>query len=246
MQGLPPITAETALFLDFDGTLAEIAPRPDAVELDPGLTGLLARLHRGLGGALAIVSGRRLDDLDHFLQPLRLPVASEHGACRRLATGALSPSTRPDLTALRAAVHALAARHAGLLAEDKTAAIALHYRLAPELETLCRQTLEALVAEHAGVELLQGKCVLELKPAGVSKGHAIADFMREAPFAGRRPLFAGDDRTDEAGFAIVQQLGGAGLKVGPGPSLAQHRCAGPSALHAWLEDGAQRLERGLA
>lgn len=246
MHGLPPITDSTALFLDFDGTLAEIAPRPDAVQLAPGLIGMLAQLHRALAGALAIVSGRRLDDLDRLLQPLHLPAAGEHGACRRLGDGRLCGVEPPDLTAVRAAVHALAARHAGLLVEDKTAAISLHYRLAPELETLCQQTLTALVADHPALDLMHGKCVLEIKPAGTSKGHAIEAFMREPPFLGRLPLFAGDDVTDEAGFAAVQRLGGAGLKVGAGPSLARHRCATPQALQAWLDAGIQRLAAGLA
>ena len=234
MQRLPSVTRDTALFLDFDGTLAELAPRPELVHVAQGLIPCLAALYEMLGGALAIISGRRLDDLDRFLHPLILPAAGEHGAEQRLPDGQLLRLARPDLSAVLARAEALAQTHAGLQVEPKSASVALHYRHAPELETLCRQELTTAMAPTAGLELLQGKCVLEVKAAHVNKGLALQSFMRDPPYARRVPLFAGDDVTDEAGFAMAQALGGVGLKVGDGPSVASHRCDSPQALRSWL------------
>lgn len=224
----------TALFLDFDGTLADLAPQPDAVRIAGDLVPLLRQLSSHLGDALAVVSGRGLHDLDAFLSPLRLPTAAEHGAQRRLADGRVVGVAPPDLAPIIRSASALAERHAGLRLEIKTAAVALHYRHAPELEALCLHVMSEAATRTRGVELLHGKFVFEIKPAGVSKGTAIAAFMREAPFAGRVPVFAGDDVTDEAGFSVVQSLGGFAIKVGEGPTLADHRCASPTALRQWL------------
>ena len=244
MQPLPPQTpslpavtpGSTALFLDFDGTLADLAAQPEAVRVADDLVPLLRLLFGHVGGALAIVSGRRLSDLDDFLRPLKLPSAAEHGAQRRLADGQVVSIAPPDLQyAIKAAV-ALAIQHPRLRVEIKNAAVALHYRQAPELEMRCLQVMTDAVAASSDVELLSGKYVFEFKPARVSKGTAIAAFMREAPFAGRVPLFAGDDVTDEAGFAAVQSLGGAGIKVGDGETLAHYRCPSPAALRQWLHE----------
>ncbi|MFS2036878.1 trehalose-phosphatase [Polaromonas sp. CT11-55] len=231
---LPAIGARTALFLDFDGTLADLAPEPDAVQLVSGVIPALLRLSGQLGGALAIVSGRRLADLDGFLAPLQLPLASEHGAQRRDAQGRVLSLAEPDLGELARSVAEFAAQHDGLRVEIKQAAVALHYRHAPELESMCLRLMREAADRAPGVELLHGKYVFEVKPANVSKGSAIKAFMGEAPFTGRLPLFAGDDTTDEAGFAAVQSLGGEGIKVGEGASVAHHRCASPDALREWL------------
>ena len=224
----------TALFLDFDGTLADLAPQPDAVQIAGDLVPMLRELSQHLGGALAIVSGRPLHDLDDFLSPLQLPAAAEHGAQRRQVGGRLLGIAPPDLEATIRAARALTDRHPGLRLEIKTATVALHYRHAPELEALCLQVLSEVVGNTRGVELLRGKFVFEVKPAGVSKGTAIAAFMHEAPFAGRVAVFAGDDVTDEAGFSVVQSMGGFGVKVGEGATLANHRCLSPTALRQWL------------
>lgn len=232
---MPRIDARrSALFLDFDGTLAELAPQPEAVHVPDELIALLSQLHAALDGALAVVSGRRLSDLDTFLAPLHLPVAAEHGAELRLASGERHTGPRPPLGHVLRVAQALADQHAGLRMERKSAAVALHYRQAPELEALCVAAMAEAVLRSPGLELLHGKCVVEAKPAGVDKGRAIAAFMAEPPFACRLPMFAGDDTTDEAGFAWVQAAGGDGVKVGPGPSLAHHRCTDPLALRAWL------------
>src|SRR6187402_1745096 len=167
---LPAINAQTALFLDFDGTLADLAPEPDAVLIAPGVIPALLRLSAQLDGALAIVSGRRLADLDAFLAPLQLPLATEHGAQRRDTQGRVASLAEPDLRALAERATELAAQHDGLRVEIKQAAVALHYRHAPELEALCLQVMQEAAGRTPGVELLSGKYVFEVKPANVSKG----------------------------------------------------------------------------
>lgn len=236
-ETLPRITPDTALFLDFDGTLVAIAAQPELVEVPLGLPGTLAVLFRQLNGALALVSGRQLLDLDGFLAPLQLPAAGEHGAQRRAADGSLVSAPPADLQQVLEAAEGLLEHHPGLRLERKTMALSLHYRHAPELESLCLQVLGEAVERSAGIDLMQGKFVIDLKPAGVSKGTAIASFMREAPFAGRMPLFAGDDVTDEAGFEQVQRMGGQAIKVGLGPTVARYRCDSVAELAEWLQSG---------
>ena len=223
-----------AIFLDFDGTLVDLAPTPDGVCLEKGVAEALALLAARHQGALAIISGRPVAQIDAMLAPLVLPVAGVHGVERRGADGQLHVAATPDVSPVLAQAQALAALHPGLLVERKRGAVALHYRLAPELEQLCVQQMTAAVQACPGVLLLHGKMVLEAKPAATNKGGAIAAFMTEAPFAGRRPVFAGDDTTDEAGFAFVEQAGGQGVKVGSGASAASLRLASPAALRAVL------------
>ncbi|MFT3811881.1 MAG: trehalose-phosphatase [Acidovorax sp.] len=239
------LTARHALFLDFDGTLAEIAAQPQAVRVHADTVRSLRALHAALGGALAIVTGRTMADIDHFFAPLRLPLACEHGAHTRLGDGSVGTAPALDLAPVLEALRPLVARHPGLLVEAKSSGIALHYRQAPHLEPLCVQTLTRVLDDVPGAELLHGKCVLELKPAGPSKGRAIADFMRRPPFAGRVPLFIGDDVTDEAGFAAAQALGGLGVKVGEGATQAQARIDTPAGVRAWLKEAVQALGQGV-
>lgn len=227
--------SDAALFLDFDGTLVAIAETPEAVRVPEGLVPLLIELHDLLDGAVAVVSGRPIDVLDRFLAPLRLPTAGEHGAQRRDAEGGLHEQPPADLKQVLDAANALAARHTGLLVERKHAAVALHYRLAPQLEDLCLDVMGEAVGNDPALELLHGKCVVEIKPAGVNKGIAIDAFLKEAPFANRRPYFAGDDTTDESGFAVAQAHGGLGFKVGAGSTRAQVRLDSPRDVMAWLQ-----------
>lgn len=234
MQTPPRLRSDAALFLDFDGTLVGIAETPEAIEVPQGLVALLTDLHDWLGGALAVVSGRQIDVLDRFLAPLRVPAAGEHGVQRRDATGEMREQTPPDLQAVLDVANHLAGNYPDLLVERKHAAVALHYRRAPQLESLCRNALLGIISKEPRLELLHGKAVFEVKPAGVNKGIAIDEFMNEPPFAGRVPVFAGDDTTDESGFAIVQPRGGVAIKVGSGPSLAQHRLESPLAVFEWL------------
>ena len=224
----------TAVFLDFDGTLVDLAPTPDGVRVAPGVIEALALLAERHGGALALISGRPVAQIDAMLAPLVLPVAGVHGVERRGADGQLHVAATPDVAPVLARARALAAMYPGLLVERKRGAVALHYRLAPELEPLCLQEMTVAVQACPGVLLLHGKMVLEAKPAATDKGGAIAAFLQESPFAGRRPVFAGDDTTDEAGFAFVQQAGGQGVKVGSGLSAATLRLVSPGALRAAL------------
>ena len=224
-----------ALFLDFDGTVVDIAPQPEAVQVPLPLIGTLNLLHGYLGGAVALISGRPIEQIDQFLHPLRLPVAGVHGAERRGADGAVTLLSTYSMDEVAAAANALAAQHPDLLVENKRGSLALHYRQAPELEALCLQTMQQAVERSPGLTLLRGKMVVEAKPGGASKGRAIESFMREPPFAGRVPVFIGDDITDEVGFSTVQRLGGLGIKVGEGATVAWRRLPDPAALRTELE-----------
>ena len=234
MQKPPRLTPSSALFLDFDGTLVAIAETPEAIEVPSALVPLLGDLRDLLGGALAVVSGRQIDAIDRFLAPLRLPAAGEHGVQRRDAEGRMQEQRAPDLTHVLDAANELARVYEGLLVERKHAAIALHYRLAPQLEAVCRDAMARVIDGQPQLELMHGKFVFEVKPAGINKGIAIDAFMHETPFKGRTPVFAGDDTTDESGFAIVQPRGGVAIKVGSGPSQALHRLDSPREVFEWL------------
>lgn len=238
----PPLPARgSALFFDFDGTLAELAPQPDAVRVEPAVGACLAQLAHALNGAVAIVSGRPVAEIDHHLQPLRLPVAGVHGAERRGPDGFLRRIATPELAPARQLVRALVDRHPALRLEVKPGALALHYRQAPELEDACVAAMTEAQARVEGMALMCGKMVVELKPRRASKGHAVRAFLDERPFRARRPWFFGDDVTDEAAFEAVLALGGVAVKVGQGETLATHRLAGPAALHAWMHDAAAAL-----
>ena len=239
---MPGLTREDALFLDFDGTLADLAERPDAVVIEPGLVAAIVRLRDHLGGALAIVSGRSIAQIDAFLTPLELPAAGVHGAERRRFDGITlhhEHTISPDIIE---SLQAFAALHAGVLVETKPGAVALHYRMAPQLEALCVGAMQRAATFAPGCAVLLGKKVAELKPATADKGGAIAAFLDEAPFRGRRPVFAGDDMTDEGGFAVVQARGGIAIKVGTGPSIATHSLASPKALRHWIHRRATELD----
>ncbi|MBC7803822.1 MAG: trehalose-phosphatase [Candidatus Parcubacteria bacterium] len=224
-----------ALFLDFDGTMVDIAPQPNAVEVPRPLIAVLRELKVYLQGAVAVISGRPIAQLDAFLQPLELAIAGVHGAERRDASGQLHLLNTHPLDQVEAAARALTLAHSELLVENKRGSIALHYRQRPDLEALCVSTMQDAVSVSPGLTLLRGKMVVEAKPGGASKGRAIEDFLREPPFAGRTPVFIGDDITDEVGFSTVQRLGGIGVKVGDGPSVAWRRIADPTALRRDLE-----------
>lgn len=224
-----------ALFLDFDGTMVDIAPQPHAVHVPGPLIEVLRQLHGWLGGAVAVISGRPIEQLDAFLAPLQLAVAGVHGAERRRADGDVSLIDTHPLDRVEEAARALVAQDPRLLLETKRGSLALHYRLAPELEETCLRVMQKAVDASPGVTLLRGKMVAEAKPGGASKGRAIEEYLREAPFAGRTPVFIGDDVTDEAGFTTVQRLGGTGVKVGEGATAAWRRIASPATLRSELE-----------
>jgi len=228
--------SRVAFFFDLDGTLAEIATEPDAARVEAHVRAALARLRDAAGGALAIVSGRDVARIDALLNPLRLPVAGVHGLERRGADGRLHRVRVDEALAARtgAAVGALAARNPGLLREIKPGSVALHYRKRPELAGACLELAERLAARDPRIQLVTGRMVVELKFARRSKADAIAAFMAEPPFAGRTPLFAGDDVTDEDGFAEVVRRGGIAIKIGDGATAAGWRFAAIGDFHRWL------------
>ena len=236
-----PSLSTLALFLDIDGTLLEIAETPRSVTVDPKLKELLGALSAGAGGALALVSGRRIAEMDALFRPLTLSAAGLHGFERRSASGAHQHRRTPATAALEGARRAmleLANQHTGLLVEDKRFALALHYRLAPDLQDLVASAMTQ-IAERARpeFELQMGKMVAELRPAGANKGAAVEQFMREAPFSGRRPVYLGDDLTDESAFEWVNQAGGLSIAVNvPGATAALERLPSVAAVRAWLAE----------
>jgi trehalose 6-phosphate phosphatase len=241
---MPPFASGWAFFLDVDGTLLDHAPHPRDVSVGQDLRRLLEALRAASDGAVAMISGRSVEDLDALFAPLRLPAAGQHGMERRSAIGERhrhAPSLR-HLVRAAAALVRLTAAHDGLVFENKGMTLALHYRRAPDLRALVEGEMRR-IAESIGqeFELQAGKFVLELKPSGRDKGSAIAEFMAEAPFAGRLPVFLGDDLTDEYGFEIVNGLEGHSIKVGPGTTRARWRLADAAAVRSWLGEYARRF-----
>ena len=242
VHAVPLPDSPWCLFLDVDGTLLELAATPFAVVVHPPLPELLARLHRAAGGALALVSGRTIADLDRLFGALALPAAGLHGSERRNAAGRLEVAevVHTQLAVVRAGLGALAARHPGVLLEDKGVALALHFQGARELEHQLRAEV-ALIAAPLVPEytLLDGHAVIEVKPAVHTKDSAVSAFMREPPFMGRMPIFIGDDQTDYGGFAAVRRFDGLAIAVGPRVK-SQWWLPGPKAVHHWLEQLAER------
>jgi trehalose 6-phosphate phosphatase len=237
LERLPEFDRRWAVFLDFDGTLAEFAEAPHLVEVDAALPGTLMRLHDALGGALAVISGRPVREIDAFLAPLSLPTAGLHGLEWRHAQRETHDvhTANGDIVQVREALEAFAASIPGLQIEDKRRTVALHYRRAPDAEAACREAVTEALAGHEALCVLAGKMVFEIKPRGIDKGTAITRFMSEAPFGGRIPLFAGDDVTDEDGFAAVNARSGISIRVGDSRStLARFRTDGVPALLSWL------------
>lgn len=238
-MNLPEPQPDWALFLDFDGSVIELADRPEEVRVDLHLPNLLVALSDVLGGAMAVVSGRPLAQLDRLLSLCHLPAAGIHGLERRRADGTVQRTSVPEasLSRIRRELEVFARAHRGLVVEDKGVALALHYRRAPDAEQPCRRIVERLAHDLGpSFKVLEGKHVFEIKPAGADKGRAIAAFLREPPFVGRVPVFCGDDITDEDGFALVNRRGGLSIRVGDGAqTLARWRVASVGELVAWLE-----------
>ena len=244
---VPPLDPLWALFLDVDGTLLEIAPRPELVRVPDGLPSLIMRLSAAREGALALISGRPLAQLDRLFQPWQGAAAGLHGLERRRADGILDCVVDNEgaaaLERLRPKLAALVADGTGLTLEDKGGTLALHYRAAPQREPEIRAVVEALPREIASVlRLISGKMVVEFQPRSADKGRAIAAFLAEPPFLGRRPVFVGDDTTDEDGFAEIRQRGGIAVRVGPvdGATAANYRLPTVEAVVAWLASSGSR------
>jgi len=241
-QQPPPLTSDDALFIDFDGTLIELGPTPDAVTVPAELGPLLLALSGRLGGAVAVVSGRPLADLASRLALFAGAIAGQHGGEIRRPSGRISRvSAEGASTECRDMLAHFAAHHLGVMFEDKGSAIALHYRGAPGLADACRAIArEAETASNGRLRAIDGNRVIELVPRHTGKDTAIATLAAEPPFHARVPVFVGDDATDEDGFAIVDRLGGISIKVGPGATAARYRLANVAAVWDWLVGSGDR------
>lgn len=237
---LPEPAPNWALFLDIDGTLLDIAPTPDAVTVPPDLAPCLQAAANALGGAVALVSGRPVPWIDRVFDPLRLPTAGQHGAELRLTIGApvREVAAPDDLNPIRRRIESTIKDWPGVVLEPKSFGIGVHFRQSPERASDVRRLLEEIASDAGGrYELLSGKMIIELKPAGPTKGRVVAAFMATPPFAGRVPVFIGDDRTDEDGFKEVLARGGHAVQVGPGVSaVASCFATSPTALRCWLKN----------
>ena len=234
----PPLRKEDALFLDFDGTLVEFADDPAAVRADAALRGAVESAAIRLAGALALISGRPIEQIDRCFAPTHLQVAGLHGLERRAADGTrFTTEPAPTLRAAAAHLRAVVQRQPGMFLEDKGATLAIHFRAAREQRAVARDMAEAVLARlGAGFRLLPGADVIELVPAAADKGAAVRAFMRESPFSGRRPLFVGDDVTDLQGFEAARELGGCGIAVGERVN-ADYALADVAAVGRWLSGG---------
>lgn len=234
----PPfkLPRRSALFLDLDGTLAPIMPRPDDVGPDPRRARVIAQLRERFEDRVAVVSGRSLPDLDHILDGGAPAIAAIHGLVRRTAGGAVMElQPHNGLEDARRILGELADCERGLLFEDKGLSVALHYRNAPTCAEAVVEAAERL-ARSTGLVLQLGDMVAELRTPGADKGSAVAAFLNEAPFLGATPIFVGDDLTDEDGFGAARRLGGFGVLAGkPRPTLAHFSLDGPGEVLDWLE-----------
>jgi trehalose 6-phosphate phosphatase len=234
---LVPDLRQCAILLDIDGTILDLAPSPQQVWVPTGLRQTLTRLDYATGGALALVSGRSLSDIDLIFSPLELAAIGGHGAeMRATAGGQPLLRAKPLPTALKRKLAAISELGPGILAEDKGYSLALHYRLAPEKGDAVRAAVDRICAElpPGAIEILPGKLVVEIKPAGVNKANAVCDLMNCAPFADRKPIFIGDDLTDEPVFGVIAQFGGLGFSVGRVLPDVNGHFEKPESVRAWL------------
>jgi trehalose 6-phosphate phosphatase len=241
---MPDVNEDYALFLDFDGTLVDIVERPDAVAVDAALPDVLTRLQRRLGGALAIISGRPVDFLDGRLVPHVFDMAGLHGLEHRIA-GRLSmcdPDEHPALRGMVERLSKIVAEKEGVLIEDKGCSVAIHWRLAPHEKDFALATAQAAVeALGPDYRVQHGKAVAEILPSAAGKGKVIERFLHESPYKGRRPVFVGDDLTDENGFKTVNAHGGLSVRIGAGETIAKVRLGTPAdlrhCLSTWAFEG---------
>jgi trehalose 6-phosphate phosphatase len=240
----PPLDRRDALFIDVDGTLLDIAPRPELVEVTPSLPDLLQRLGGEREGALALISGRSIAELDRLFRPWHGAAAGLHGIERRRPDGSYANgggdadrTAAAALDLLRPEITAVVRHWPGVFVEDKGRTLALHYRAVPEAETAIRDATARLLLERGeGLRLISGKMVVEFQPRHHDKGRVIAAFMAEPPFRGRRPVYLGDDTTDEDGFAEVNRRGGVSIRIGcqSGSTAAVFGLSSVRAAREWL------------
>ena len=240
---------QCALLLDIDGTLLDLAPTPREVWVPPGLAKTLNRLLTRTAGALALVSGRSLNDIDLIFAPEQFPAVGGHGAEMRISTESEAVATHapPMDKELKRRLAAIAKLSPGILLEDKGYSLALHYRLAPHAEKAIYEAVSLIRADlpNAPIEVLPGKSVCEIKHSGFNKASGVLELMTHDPFKGRRPIFIGDDVTDESVFAIMPDLGGQAFSVGRRAQGVAGHFDQPSDVREWLarliddETGAQ-------
>ncbi|MEE4350138.1 MAG: trehalose-phosphatase [Pacificimonas sp.] len=232
----PPLDLqETALFLDFDGTLVEIAAKPDAIRVTDGLATRLENLSAAVGGRLALISGRFLSDIERHLGPVQVARAGSHGADLRDAKGEpVGSAPEPMPASLLETIKAFAAHEEGVLVEDKPHGTGLHYRARPEMKAQVEAFADTLAAQH-DLGIKRGKMVVELMARRANKAEAVRTFMTREPFTGHTPVFVGDDVTDEDGFRAAKALGGFGILVGaPRETEAAYRLPTVDEVHGWL------------
>ena len=230
-----------SIFLDFDGTLVEISSTPNAVVIEDRLRTLLSRLHERLDGRVAILTGRAAANVAEMIAPASITIGGSHGL-EMLRQGSSDQPERPHmLDAVLADIQALETEFPGVLVEDKPFGIAVHFRQAPHAEAACLRVIEAAAA-RTGMLIQPGKMVFELKPGGGDKGTALRKLMSEPAFAGTRPLFLGDDLTDEPAFAAARELGGAGILVGDfRETAANYRLGSVGEALDWLDHATEQL-----
>jgi trehalose 6-phosphate phosphatase len=235
---LAPRLGELAVLLDIDGTLLDLAPTPREVWVPPGLSKTLNRLLEKTSGALALVSGRSLNDIDLIFAPEQFPAVGGHGAEMRLTTDneAVATHAPPLDKELKRRLAAIAKLSPGILLEDKGYSLALHYRLAPHAEKAIYEAVSLIRADlpNAPIEVMPGKCVCEIKHSGFNKASGVIELMSHAPFKGRRPIFIGDDVTDESVFAIMPDFGGLSFSVGRRAQGVANYFDDPAEVRAWL------------
>ncbi len=235
----PQCRPDSALFLDFDGTLVEIAAAPSDVNIPANLIPMLRRLTIGFGGAVAIISGRTISDVDRFLDKSIAAVAGVHGIERRTATGRSNEQSGFVSAEIEDAIFAakkLKQRWPRIVVEEKGPAVALHYRQEPGAKEDCIALLQSIAYQtNADLEVIRGKCVVELKEGTANKGAAVMAFMNESPFKSRIPVYIGDDETDETAFKVVSAMGGLSIAVGTKRSVhAPYHFASVNEVHHWL------------
>ena len=242
----PPLDPRRhALFLDFDGSIVDFAPTPDTIVLRPGTIALLENVSRRLGGALAIVTGRRIADIDRYLSPLLLPASGVHGREFRPQPGDLRDDPPPaEIEQARRRLRAALGPDDRIGLEDKGSALVLHYRAHPDRRILAEALAADAVRGLDTLHILAGHAVFEILQRGITKGRALRRFMRRPPFAGRIPVFVGDDATDEDGMRGAAAEGGFGVKIGPEESVAAYRLPDTESVHNWLSRLTKSLPAG--
>jgi trehalose 6-phosphate phosphatase len=240
----PPLDAGIySILLDFDGTLVDFAPHPDAIALRPGTGDLLRRLTEYFRGAVALVSGRRIESLDRFLAPLKLAAIGVHGQeARRYGGTVVTRTPNPELGTARQRIADSLPENDPLLFEDKKSALVLHYRTCPEERGRALEIARRAIEGLAQLTVVEGHAIAEVREKNVSKADAVSIVAGWPEFAGRMPVFIGDDTTDEDGFRAATESGGFGIKVGAGETAARFRLADVGAVHEWLAMSAGRQE----